>query len=489
MRCFTLAEGLREQGAKVCFVSRSLPNHLVDLITKRNMEFVALPERDLQPPQNDLAHSSWLGINQTQDALDTLHALGDQRFDWLVVDHYALDAHWETALRSTATQILAIDDLANRPHDCDVLLDQNYYHDMQSRYKGRLPESCRLLLGPNHALLRREFLDLRNQPRPRTGEVHRILVFFGGIDASNFTGAAIEALSHLEDIVVDVVIGTLHPNRRKIEEACAVLGYTCHVQTPRMAELMAAADLAICAGGSATWERCCLGLPSFSLCAAENQRQQLTHAASIGLVYAPLITGNISESIRRHTVGLIENPSLLKSLSMNSLEALDGLGVQRCMAEMNRSISLKPKMGVEVRPATNEDAAEVWPWRNDETTRRHSFDQSLVSLEKHLTWWENSLTNTSRMLLIGEQNSQRFGVLRFDFRSTQEALMSIYLNPAMCGRGMGKALILAGLHWLRNHRPGVRTVKAEIRAENGVSFKAFRAAGFSEQHMVLAWHA
>lgn len=490
MRCFTLAEGLLEQGAKVRFVSRDLPNHLIDLIAQKGMEFVALPERNEQPPQNDLPHSSWLGISQTQDALDTCDALGVQKWDWLVVDHYALDARWETALRNTAVQILAIDDLADRTHDCDVLLDQNYYSDMQSRYTGKTPANCRLLLGPSYALLRREFVDLRNQRKPCTEEVRRIIVFFGGIDADNFTGKTIEALAHLKNIAVDVVIGTLHPDRREIEEQCIAFGYTCHVQTPRMAQLMAEADLAIGAGGAATWERCCLGLPAFSICLADNQRQQLSHAASAGLVYAPLITGNVSDAIRRHTVGLTENPSLLTWLSVNSLKALDGLGVQRCIAEMTASIGSKRSMEVIVRPAKKEDAIPVWSWRNNEATRQYSFDQSVVSLEKHQAWWEQSLTNTSRILLIGEENTQRFGVLRFDSQfHREEALVSIYLSPEMVGRGMGTALILAGLHWLRAHRPEIRTVKAEILAENSASLRAFRAAGFSEEHRIFVWHA
>jgi UDP-2,4-diacetamido-2,4,6-trideoxy-beta-L-altropyranose hydrolase len=131
---------------------------------------------------------------------------------------------------------------------------------METRYIGKVPNHCRLLLGPRYALLRDEFRRLRDEVKPRTGPVKWILVFFGGMDVDNFTGKALQALVNLghEDLQVDVVIGAQHPAREAIEATCDRYGYQCHVQTSNMAELMARADLAIGAGGSASWERCCL---------------------------------------------------------------------------------------------------------------------------------------------------------------------------------------------------------------------------------------
>ena len=77
-----------------------------------------------------------------------------------MVDHYALDVRWESAMRTQARHIMVIDDIADRQHDCDVLLDQNFYENMQTRYTGKVPPYCRLLLGPRYALLRDEFREL-----------------------------------------------------------------------------------------------------------------------------------------------------------------------------------------------------------------------------------------------------------------------------------------------------------------------------------------
>lgn len=323
MRCLTLADTLKQRGAQIRFVCRDLPLHLRDMLAAKDMEFVSL-ESDLTPPvTGDLAHSHWLGASQEQDAQAAVQALSDQSWNWLIVDHYALDARWESIMRGTVPQIMVIDDIADRQHDCDVLLDQNFYADMQTRYTGKVPEHCKLLLGPRYALLRDEFRKLREQVNPRTGAVKRILVFFGGVDVDNYTGRAIEALSEIDisGLNVDVVIGAQHPRLAEIEASCAANGFVCHVQTNRMAELMAQADLAIGAGGSATWERCCLGLPALAFCTADNQQRQLADAAQEGLLYAPSIVTDRAAAIKRHTVALLENAPLLKLISNSAMQA------------------------------------------------------------------------------------------------------------------------------------------------------------------------
>ena len=168
MRCLTLAEALKQHGAQIHFISRELPVYLRDMLAEKDMDFTLLADNAKASPIDDLAHSAWLGTSQAQDAQDSIQALADKAWDWLIVDHYALDMRWENALRKAAKQIMIIDDIADRQHDCDVLLDQNFYADMQSRYSGKVPAHCQLLLGPRYALLREEFRHLREQIKPRT---------------------------------------------------------------------------------------------------------------------------------------------------------------------------------------------------------------------------------------------------------------------------------------------------------------------------------
>jgi UDP-2,4-diacetamido-2,4,6-trideoxy-beta-L-altropyranose hydrolase len=338
MRCLTLADVLKQRGAQTRFISRHLPEHLSGMLSAKEHEFVQLDSAPHDADVNELAHAHWLGGSQAQDAADSIRLLSDGVWDWLIVDHYALDTRWETALRNTAKRILVIDDIADRQHDCDVLLDQNFYADMGVRYTGKVPAHCQLLLGPRYALLREEFRQLHEQIRPRSGPVKRVLVFFGGVDADNYTGCAIEALSGIgiPDLHVDVVIGSQHPCREQIEAACIQQGFICHVQTDKMAELMAVADLAIGAGGSASWERCCLGLPALHVALADNQ---INIAKALDLFGAGIYVGTSKTTnapiMRSAIVSLLSTQDQLKLLSKKAYSLVDGLGVDRVCQEMS----------------------------------------------------------------------------------------------------------------------------------------------------------
>lgn len=324
MRCLTLADALRRRGAEVDFISRHMPTQLQKMVRDHGHQFTLLAESpsDLM---DDLVHSRWLGTSQAMDAQATMDALASQKLDCLIVDHYALDARWESMLRQMCSKIMVIDDLADRLHDCDVLIDQNFYADMDSRYIDKVPSNCRLLLGPPYALLRDEFLQLRGQIALRTGPVKRVLVFLGGVDVDNYTALVIESLANIDhrDLQVDVVIGTQHPARTDIETACIRHGFACHVQTKRMGELMASADLAIGAVGSATWERCAVGLPSIVLVLADNQRNAASDLDAAGILINLGDANKITtEELAHNIVELIQDERKRFDLSKKSMELL-----------------------------------------------------------------------------------------------------------------------------------------------------------------------
>jgi RimJ/RimL family protein N-acetyltransferase len=345
------------------------------------------------------------------------------------------------------------------------------------------------LLGPRYALLRDEFRVLHEQIKPRSGGVKRILVFFGGVDANNYTGIAIAALSNVDipELHVDVVIGVQHPQREQIKDVCAQYGFICHVQTDKMAELMSKADLAIGAGGAATWERCCLGLPALVFCTADNQKAQVADAANVGLLYAPLASDTDFEFlIQRHVVTLSENRPLLRLFSKLAMLEVDGCGLQRVIDAIDIATEKQLAGGdVFVRLAKSTDAEIVWTWRNHESTRRFFFDSSSISLQSHVDWWSRSLLNSSRIILIGYSNGQPFGVVRFDVDKHTEAIISIYLNPAMTGKKMGGVLLRMGLDWIKQSHFEIDQIVAEIIPENVTSIRLFQSAGFFEKCRVF----
>jgi UDP-2,4-diacetamido-2,4,6-trideoxy-beta-L-altropyranose hydrolase len=235
---------------------------------------------------------------------------------------------------------MAIDDLADRHHECDVLLDQNLYPDMDIRYCKKVPSYCWLLLGPNFALLRDEFRELRQLTKPRKEGVDRILIFFGGVDLANYTSIAIEALANLGGVqIVDVVIGDQHTNALSIKNACIKHGYRCHIQTSEMAKLMIDADLAIGAGGSASWERCCLGLPAILVAVSENQ---INIAEALNLVGACFYVGPKEciglDEIQFAIKKILDSPESIVKMSRKAMSLVDGLGVIRICKALEMGI-------------------------------------------------------------------------------------------------------------------------------------------------------
>jgi UDP-2,4-diacetamido-2,4,6-trideoxy-beta-L-altropyranose hydrolase len=276
------------------------------LITQRGHRALALPELEegVKPKHNETAHAHWLGTDWATDALDTQQALyvhmGDEPVDWLVVDHYALDARWEDALRPQAKRIMVIDDLADRPHACDLLLDQNLGRK-ETDYDGLLKGQSTTLIGPQYALLRPEFAALRAQSlarRQSSPKLRRLLVTMGGVDKDNATGQVLAALQNSTlpaDLRVTVVMGPYAPWLAQVQTQAAQMPRPTEVLVgvDNMAQLMAESDLAIGAAGSTSWERCCLGLPTIQVALAQNQEAialALSRAGAALMMHSKSIT-------------------------------------------------------------------------------------------------------------------------------------------------------------------------------------------------------
>ncbi|KFB74174.1 UDP-2,4-diacetamido-2,4,6-trideoxy-beta-L-altropyranose hydrolase [Candidatus Accumulibacter contiguus] len=287
MRCLTLADALRSAGAKCRFICREHPGHLLGLIRQRGHAAIALPGTAANASlashghQFQLAHAAWLGAEWATDAGQTQAVWHGLVTDWLIVDHYALDARWESALKAQYRKLMVIDDLADREHIADLLLDQNLVDGMENRYQGKVPGHCICLVGPQYALLRPEFSMLRpaSLARRKTPALKRLLIFMGGSDPDNETGKVLDGvmLSRKPWEHIDVVVGESHSALQTLKDTLVNFpSATLHIQTPDMAKLMAAADLAVTAGGSVTWEKCILGLPSLVVILGENQRSVAT---------------------------------------------------------------------------------------------------------------------------------------------------------------------------------------------------------------------
>jgi UDP-2,4-diacetamido-2,4,6-trideoxy-beta-L-altropyranose hydrolase len=253
MRCLTIAKAFRRKGHEIVFMMKRLPGNLIELVEK-------------------------FGFQVTDEPSET---------DLCIIDHYGIDEKWEKAIRPFVKRIMVIDDLANRKHDCDILLDQNTVPNSETRYDSLVPANCLKLLGPKYLIMRDEFIEQRRKLRKRNSEVNRLLVFMGGVDPTRETMKVLRALSRCGHLFehVDVVVGNGNPDKKRIQQTCENEGYSYYCQIDYLASLMASADFSIGAGGSTTWERCYLGLPSSSTMVADNQVESTETAASLGVVW------------------------------------------------------------------------------------------------------------------------------------------------------------------------------------------------------------
>tara|TARA_R110002020_G_scaffold20990_12_gene71000 strand:- start:2409 stop:3515 length:1107 start_codon:yes stop_codon:yes gene_type:complete len=343
MRCLTLAEELRRQGHQCLFICRNHEGHLADLITQKGFELHLLqpPERLETLAKNVIvpAHANWLSVPWQTDANQTHEVLSSYNADWLIVDHYALDANWERQLAEVVGQIMVIDDLADREHECAVLLDQNLGHEPID-YEALIPSTCMKLIGPPFALLRPEFAELRpaSLERRHSPEIKRILISLGGVDQANVTGQVLEALSNSTlspKTELDIVMGGGAPHLEAVKKQASKLHFqaTVSVSVSDMAERMCAADFSIGGAGSTSWERSCLGLPSIILVIADNQKEV---AKQLGQMKAAIVLEccDLPNYLTLNIGNLLNDIHYMRSLALNASCVTDGVGVARVMEKL-----------------------------------------------------------------------------------------------------------------------------------------------------------
>jgi|APSaa5957512535_1039671.scaffolds.fasta_scaffold12172_4 UDP-2,4-diacetamido-2,4,6-trideoxy-beta-L-altropyranose hydrolase len=342
MRCLSLAEALRNIGATVEFITRDHPGNLNRYISDKRFKVHVLNSPIENQLQEDLiGYEQWLGVKQDIDANETIKVFLDKKPDWLIVDHYALDYNWEEKFKAHVKKIMVIDDLANRSHDCDILLDQTFDRKLLD-YKSFFSENCELLLGSKNALLRPDFRKLRPiaiKFRRNYTAINSILISMGGTDEGNIVLRILDSLSLLEWRilpVIDVVLASDAPNLGKVKQALPKYKFFVNIQTDvsNMAELMLKSDLAIGAGGTTSWERCCLALPTILIILADNQQKIAENLAQVGAAISVQKNDKMEENIKNSIMMLMQDKNLYIEMCESAFKVCDGNGVKRTIEKM-----------------------------------------------------------------------------------------------------------------------------------------------------------
>lgn len=339
MRCLTLADELKKNGENCLFVCREHSGHLLEIVRERGHAATGLPSAPELTSSNTedgiedgTDHYSWLGSDWTTDVEQTKIAISANTIDWLIVDHYALNARWESAMRNACAHLMVIDDLADRNHDCDLLLDQNYGR-VRADYDCLVPANCELLVGPKYALLRPEFAALRDYSRSRRAEpkLEHLLVTMGGVDRTDATSQVLEALKEAglpDECEITVVMGSHAPWLEKVRNISNAMPWPTDIKvnTSEMAQLMAESDLVIGAAGSTAWECACMGLPSLTVVLASNQLEAAESMEKARITKLIKLGSGLRDILRHALSELALQPNTMSAMSLKAGGLTDGSG-------------------------------------------------------------------------------------------------------------------------------------------------------------------
>jgi UDP-2,4-diacetamido-2,4,6-trideoxy-beta-L-altropyranose hydrolase len=475
LRCVTLAKELLQQGCDILFICCELEGHLGDFLLTLGFDVAFI---DKPVPGDSLFEQ------MVKDAEQSCSVLSGSDWDWVVVDHYALSAEWHVAIRQAVNAVFAIDDLANRPLDCDVLLDQTFGR-VEEDYSAYVPADCKLFMGAEYALLGVEYSMKRVASlakRRQCQEIRCILVSVGGGgDAQNVTGDILKALESVvwdKSIHVDVVLGAHALHLSKIKRQLKALNYSVqlHVATNQMSALMCKADLAIGAAGTTTWERCCLGLPAIVVELADNQKmilRQLSRQGAIKVVRSDrrYLLGDIQQSI----LDFNQNIQTLRECADNAARICSGIGVKFvASAFIPNPVNGEPLLTL--RNAVMDDADLILAWQKHPKTRLYSNNSTAPDRPMHIDWMKGQLSKVTDFMWVIVKNERPAGVLRLNYQENFSGyLISILVDPEQYRQRVG----YNALSLVKKTLPFSRFY-AQIHTGNIASLSMFLKLGFTK---------
>jgi spore coat polysaccharide biosynthesis predicted glycosyltransferase SpsG/RimJ/RimL family protein N-acetyltransferase len=375
---------------------------------------------------------------------------------------------------------MIIDDLADRRHVCDLLLDQTSGRQ-DSDYRPLVSTGCELLLGSRFALLRPQFAAARVHALKRRREcskIRRILVSFGASDPRNISRIVLEGIA-LSGIAadVDVVLGAASPHGEDLRSLADTMAQVVefHAQVTDMANLMMRADLAIGAAGTSTWERCCLGLPSLVVIAAGNQNLTAEELARAG---AAQLLGRSDAltpaAVARAVDDLARNGGELRGMGERATQLCDGRGTLRAICALLPPAPVRDGKIASLRLASAADTDIMFRWQADDQTRRYARTPRSPTRDEHMAWVQASLGDPNRVLCLVLHDQTPAGVLRLDrIENSNSYEVSVLVDPDKYGLGIATAALSLG----RTLFPGARLI-AEVLPGNAASHRLFKRAGY-----------
>ena len=512
MRCLTLAHAFAQAHFKqqsslsskvkprndehllITFLCRDHEGNINHLIPETNFKLFILPmlEQTLVTEQTN----TWLGASFEQDAQECIEHLRDlPNIDLLVIDHYAIDHQWQQLLKPYYQKLLVIDDLANRKHVCDFLLDQTFNINHQA-YTLLVPANCHLFLGEKYILLREEFAILQSKAlQQRQAYINtlannktNILVSMGGTDPNNLSQLALLAIEQIKvispNISATLVISGQSKHLPLLTDFCRQRPWiNIIINSQNMANLMLVADIAIGACGGTAWERCCLGLPCLTTINAHNQQviaNNLSKAdAIINLGWHEKITIDV---INTALHALLSDKKLYKKMSDACINVCDAKGANRIANKIVADLlttSPPNTAPITFRIATSNDCQLIYHWQSNKAIRKHFINPNTPTWEEHSQWYKACMLDSNRRLyLLDNHVGQTVGLLRLDkINKTNYSVDTYEISILIAPESQGCGYAVNALKQLSTLTKSALYL-ATVATDNFPSHKAFSLAGF-----------
>jgi len=333
-RCLNLAILLRDKHIHCEFICLRLEGSLIEKILNTGFKVNLLQHR-IKGEFNLDHENGTFPLDENFDSQEVVKFLLNNNFDFLIVDHYSLDFSWERAVRNFVKKIFVIDDLANRRHDCDFLLDQNFVAQYQSRYKTLAPKNCKFFFGPKYAIFNKNF-EKKRQLKTFKDKPSSILIYFGGSVINNLTQIAIEAVIGLmPELILNIVLSSKNPLYQSIKDRYTnFANVNIYSDLPDLSEIILQSDIGIGAGGTTSLERCFLGMPSIVVSIAENQVEISKALDQIGIIKYLGHFNNVSgKDIQKSLLEILESKNF-RCWSTKCFNFMDTSGGDRIVEEL-----------------------------------------------------------------------------------------------------------------------------------------------------------
>jgi UDP-2,4-diacetamido-2,4,6-trideoxy-beta-L-altropyranose hydrolase len=407
------------------------------------------------------------------DARSTVDALGTAGVDAIVLDHYSLSDYWVAVVRERINcRTLVVDDCGRQWPSTNAVVDSA----LNSSFRYGIRDDDQVgLFGPSFAPLGDAYRDIDFASAKRSIK-RQVSIFFGGIDEPNATRLAIDGVIGLNrtDLDVVAVIGDQNPHRDYLRRKYAGSSVRLLEPAGSMHPYLVDASVAVGAGGTTTWERLCMGVPSVVMSISENQIDLSRDLGAGGFHDYLGHVGQVESSrIADAVVRLLDDEDLSQEMSLRGRMLVDGFGTSRICEWLAPS----PKSDLILRAARESDRLTLFRWVNDDLVRLGSLSTGAVTWSQHCEWFAAALFSPRRHIFIAEIHGMPVGQLRLDVLDTSVRL-SYMVEASQRRRGLGRWLVECGVDWA--HTNLGLPVSAEVKASNVASIQIFSRLGFTQ---------